>query len=370
MESTPLQVGDRVRAHIEKVAHGGHFIARVDGIVLFVRHAIPGEEVLVEITEITKSFARADVVEVLTASPDRVTPPCSYAGRCGGCDFQHISYSRQRELKADVIKEQFARIAKMEISVTVEECGEALGWRVRATATADHNGKIGFYSSRSHDVVAIEDCLVMHPSTNFAKRAKERYQPGQKVVITPEVGVVGNQNLKISEASFWQGHINAPTVLTQAIVDMVEIKPGDHIFDLYGGVGLFTSAILDAIGPGGRVDVIEGSKEAVRDAEKNFEDSPHVFVHHGSVEKLLTRFKRADVVILDPPRDGAGKKVVEAIADLKPRAIAYISCDPASLARDTAYVRDCGYTLERLRAFDLFPMTHHIESIALYRAMG
>lgn len=367
MESARLTVGQRLRVTIEKVAHGGHFIARSDGAVLFVRHAIPGEDVTVEITEVTKSFARADVVEIHSPSADRVSPPCRYAGTCGGCDFQHISYPRQLQLKSDVIKEQFQRIAKMDLDVPVEQCGTELGWRIRATATADVEGKIGFYQHRSHTVVPVHDCLVMHPSTEFSHRASQRYQPGEKVVISPKMADVSQRTFTISDDAFWQGHIDAPATLTQALLEIADFKAGDHVFDLYSGVGLFTSVVLDEIGLGGRVDLIESSEAACADAIQHFKEFAHVHVHHGSVEKLIGKFKRADIVVLDPPRDGAGKKVIDAIVRLKPREIVYISCDPASLARDTGYLRDSDYMLEKLRAFDLFPMTQHIESIALYR---
>jgi len=131
-----MVVGQRVAVTIEKVAHGGHFIARHEGAVIFVRHAIPGEECTIEISSVGSSFNRGDVVSVEKPSADRVSPPCSYAHRlgCGGCDFQHIEISAQRKLKSDVIREQFARIAKMEVDVEVEEVGPALGWRTRATA--------------------------------------------------------------------------------------------------------------------------------------------------------------------------------------------------------------------------------------------
>lgn len=364
-----LVVGQKVRATIEKIAHGGHFIARVDGAVIFVRHALPGEDVTIAITDITKNFARGDVIEVHSPSADRVTPPCTYAGTCGGCDFQHISYQRQRALKAEVITEQFQRLAKMDVYVEVEECGPPLGWRVRATATADAAGKIGFYAHRTHTVIPVTDCKVMHPSTHFVEVAARQYSAGEKVLISPDQGSVAEKSLELSQDSFWQGHINAPHVLVDAVANMLEIKAGDHIFDLYGGVGLFTSALAQKVGPGGRIDLIEGNKSAVADAKKNFADVANVFVHLGSVEKIISKFKRADLVLLDPPREGAHRQALAGLMALAPREILYISCDPAALARDTAILRDGGYIMDKLRAFDLFPMTHHIESIALYRAM-
>jgi len=149
-KSSTLKTGDLLQVTIEKVAHGGHFIARHDGAVIFVRHAIPGENCTIQITSTGSSFNRADVVSVEAASEFRVEAPCSFANRngCGGCDFQHISIEHQRTLKSDVIAEQFSRIAKMELDVEVEEVGESTHWRTRAIATTDRNGKLGFYKSR------------------------------------------------------------------------------------------------------------------------------------------------------------------------------------------------------------------------------
>lgn len=369
MESTPATVlkrGEKVRVTVEKVAHGGHFIARHDAIVIFVRHAIPGEDVTVEITDVTKNFARADVVEIHQPSEDRVSPPCPFAGECGGCDFQHISIERQRDLKSDVIHEQFARLAKEDLRIPVEECGPSLGWRVRATATANKEGKLGFYRYRSNVVLPVSDCIVLHPSLKYREKAHERYEADEKVRFLPTAEL----SLQLSESSFWQGHVNAPTVLTEALLSSVEIREGDHIFDLYGGVGLFTSALIEKVGAGGRIDLIESNRHACVDAEKNFEENASVHIHRASVEKALPRFKRADVVVLDPPREGAGERVIDGIIALNPRAIAYVACDPASLARDTVYLRDGGYKISKVRAFDLFPMTHHIELIAVYQRDG
>ena len=151
-KSSALKVGDLIDVTIEKVAHGGHFIARYDGAVIFVRHAIPGEQCTIEVTSTGSSFNRADVVSVSQPSEFRVDPPCKYAHRlgCGGCDFQHITPAHQRTLKSDVITEQFSRIAKKEIVVQVEEVGDPIGWRTRAITTTNRNGKLGFYKSRSH----------------------------------------------------------------------------------------------------------------------------------------------------------------------------------------------------------------------------
>ena len=378
-----MVVGQRVAVTIEKVAHGGHFIARHEGAVIFVRHAIPGEECTIEISSVGSSFNRGDVVSVEKASADRVSAPCSYAHRlgCGGCDFQHIEISAQRKLKSDVIREQFARIAKMEIDVEVEEVGPALGWRTRATASVTKSGKIGFISARSHNVIAIDNCLITAPGIEFAALSKKQWQAGAKIELaTSSTGEsyvsgdsaelmhekVGDKVLEVSKDSFWQSHVNAPKVLTEIASEYANVQSGEHVLDLYGGVGLFTSALIDQVGPTGRIDLIEGSKSATADAKRNFASYSNVNIVTASVERAITRIDGGDVVILDPPREGAGKEVISELARISPRAIVYVACDPAALARDTTYLHDVGYSLKKMRAFDLFPMTHHIETVALY----
>jgi len=392
-----LEVGQRFNVTIEKVAHGGHFIARHEGAVIFVRHGIPGEEAEIVITSVGSSFNRGDVVNVITPSADRVSPPCRYAHRegCGGCDFQHVSISRQRSLKSDVIAEQFSRIAKMELQVEVEEVGKPLGWRTRCTSVTTKSGALGFYQARSHKIVPVDDCRILVPEMQFAELAKRGAKGDQRMEIsisnTGERSIatagardespmrltdgveiahytVGESSFEVSQKSFWQSHKDAPRVLTDAVLNYAEFRVGDHVLDLYGGVGLFTAAALPLIGEAGSVDLVEGSKSATSDATRNFIDSKNVTVITGDVTKVITRFSHADVVILDPPREGAGKEVIENLSRIAPRTIVYVACDPAALARDTAYLRDSGYTLDAIRAFDLFPMTHHIESVAKFVA--
>jgi tRNA/tmRNA/rRNA uracil-C5-methylase (TrmA/RlmC/RlmD family) len=178
--------------------------------------------------------------------------------------------------------------------------------------------------------------------------------------------IVGERTLEVSQKSFWQSHKDAPRILSEAAIEMADAKAGEDMLDLYGGVGLFTAAFIDLIGPTGRIDIVEGSKSATADARRNFADSPQVHIHTGDVAQILPRFARADLILLDPPREGAGKNVAQLCAQLSPTRILYIACDPAALARDTGYLQGFGYTLEKVRAFDLFPMTHHIEAIALF----
>jgi len=394
-KSSTLKTGDLVQVTIEKVAHGGHFIARHDGAVIFVRHAIPGEKCTIQITSTGSSFNRADVVSVETPSEFRVEAPCTFAHRngCGGCDFQHISVDHQRTLKSDVIAEQFSRIAKMELRIDVEVVGESTHWRTRAIATTDRNGKLGFYKSRSHSIAPVTDCIICVEAMNFGEVASRDLKGDVRVEISasntgersialaPTRGEekarltegpavlhenVLDKSLEVSQESFWQSHKKAPEVLTQAVLDFAQLKTGEHVLDQYGGVGLFSAVILGAVGAAGHVDLIEGSKVATADAARNFAAFSNITIATGDVAKLLPRITAADVVVLDPPRDGAGKETVAHIARLAPRAIVYVACDPAALARDTAYLADHSYSLVKVRAFDLFPMTHHIECVALY----
>jgi len=312
---------------------------------------------------------------------------------CGGCDFQHIAPAHQRTLKSDVISEQFSRIAKKELRIEVEEVGDSLGWRTRAIATTNRNGKLGFYKSRSHSIAAVDNCIICVRSMNFPEIAarplkgdvrveisasssgersialaptrgeeKARITEGQSVLHE----TIHGRALEVSQQSFWQSHVRAPEVLTNVVLDFAQIQKAEHVLDLYGGVGLFTAAIIDVVGPAGHVDLIEGSKVATEDARRNFATFKNITVATGDVAKLLPRVTSADVVILDPPREGAGKEVIAQITALNPRAIVYVACDPAALARDTTYLEDHSYSLVKLRAFDLFPMTHHIECVALY----
>ena len=390
MTSTPravLRVGQIIRVTIEKVAHGGHFIARHEGAVIFLRHGLPGEVVDVAITSIGSSFNRGDVVKVITASADRVAAPCTYANRngCGGCDFQHVEISAQRKLKSQVITEQFSRIAKMEINVEVEEVSSPLGWRTQTTIGSDKNGHAGFYGSRTNTIIPIKNCQVLHSSVGYEAIAARSWEPGIRIEVSAastkvprliagdtvegdliQIYSVAQKEYQVSAGSFWQSNIRAPQVLVDAVRSFADVKSGDHLIDLYGGVGLFGLALLDLIGADGRIDHVEGSKSAIADAHVNYGEAKNVHFHTGDVEKILPRFSNADVVILDPPREGAKKAVIESLVTCSPRAIVYVACDPAALARDTALLRDANYTLIQLRAFDLFPMTHHIECVALF----
>jgi tRNA/tmRNA/rRNA uracil-C5-methylase (TrmA/RlmC/RlmD family) len=312
---------------------------------------------------------------------------------CGGCDFQHISLPRQRALKSEVIAEQFSRIAKRDLTVEVEEVGAPLGYRTRFNAVTTNNGDLGFKQARSNKVIPVSDCRILQPEIKYQELSSRKWKgnlrvevslssTGERTIATgyasdesavrtsegPDIAqyVVDEFRLEVAQRSFWQSHKLAPSVLTKVVNEFADLKPGDQVLDLYGGVGLFTSQFLGLIGETGSVDIVEGSKAATADALRNFAANSNVKVHTGDVAKLLPRFSRADVIVLDPPREGAGREVVAAMAALAPRSIIYVACDPAALARDTTYLSAAGFEIGKIRAFDLFPMTHHIETVALF----
>ena len=381
-----MQSGDQLEVDITAIAHGGHCIARYEGRVIFVRHAIPGERVIVEISDVTKSFARGNCISVIKASKHRVNPPCSFArfDGCGGCDFQHIDPNYQRELKSEIIKEQFSRLAKMEIDVEVEEVKPNLYWRSRMEFTVSENGKVGLYASRSNQIVEIDKCLIAHEDIdiekiNQAKLPKSKRvdvaitSKGQSAVVIEgreNLGLIEEQvddiNFSLNPITFWQSHRMAPTVLSQVVRDYVQAEPADHIFDLYGGAGLFSAALLSQLGVAGRITLIESDENAIIDARRNFALEPRVEIVEAKVEASLKKYRAANVVLLDPPRAGAGERVISSIASLAPRTIVYVACDPAALARDSAYLAAQGYKLDQIRAFDLFPMTAHMELVARF----
>ena len=385
-----LKVGDRITVEIGPIAHGGHFIARHKGQVIFVRYGITGEEAVVEITSTSSKLARGDAIEILKASEDRVVPPCKYAvpGGCGGCDFQHIEISAQLELKRSVIREQFSRLGRIEIDLDVlpVEPTNGLHWRTRMDFAISKNGKPGLYSARSKEVTEIDKCLIaveaINDPTMFARnwKGEDRLEvavssSGEKNVSrggrsisgpTQLHEVVGEHTYQISPTSFWQSHSAAPQTLTKLVMDLMALRPGDQVCDLYGGVGLFTAPMAEDVGDIGKVHLIESSHRATQDALKIFEKMKNVVVHSGRVEQKLPLINRVDVILLDPPRTGAGEMVIKQMQAKKPRTIVYVSCDPASMARDARALEEGGYHLNHIVGFDLFPMTQHVECVARF----
>jgi tRNA/tmRNA/rRNA uracil-C5-methylase (TrmA/RlmC/RlmD family) len=394
------------------VAHGGHCVARHEGRVVFVRHALPGELVRVTVTEgrFDSSYWRADAVEIVEPAAGRVDPPCPWAGpgRCGGCDWQHASLDVQRELKAAVVHEQLTRLAKLDVDsdtgsgggrgIVVEEvpgAPEGLDWRTRVTYAVSPTGQAGLHAHRSHHVVPIDECRIAHPLVRDVPVSGNRWPAGASVDVSasPATGdclvlvdgvrngsfsstahdeeavyeEVAGRTFRVTGGGFWQVHPGAAEVLRSAVLEALQPEPGDVAVDLYGGVGLFADALAAAVGPEGRVTMVESNRVAVADARHNLRDRDVVRIERGRVDHVLRRHglvRHADVVVLDPPRSGAGRAVVDLVARLRPRRIAYVACDPAALARDLKFFAERDYVFTDLRALDLFPMTAHVECVA------
>lgn len=399
-----VAVGDRVELEVGPVAHGGHCVARHDGQVVFVRHTLPGERVQAEVTEIGPRgrFVRADAVEVLRPAPGRVIPPCPWSGpgRCGGCDWQHVELPAQRDLKLAVVLEQFARLAGLDLAahlgrpVVVEPVPgdqDGLGWRTRVEFAVDETGRPGLRRHRSHELVPVGDCLIADRRVIGTGVLETRF-PGSSAVdvVAPSLGdpvVVpvperdvptvrervlladGDLELTVSARGFWQVHPGAARTFVSTALDWLAPRPEERALDLYAGVGLFAAALARRVGPDGAVTAVETDRMATAKARDNLAGLSGVEVVRDRVDRAVRRLVRArasvDVVVLDPPRTGAGRQVCRDLTSLRPRAIGYVACDPAALARDVGYLTEHGYRLRDLRVFDAFPMTHHMELVAV-----
>ncbi|MCW2623169.1 MAG: rRNA methyltransferase/RumA, partial [Frankiales bacterium] len=405
-----IATGATFEVEVGAPAAGGACVARApDGRVVFVRHTLPGEHVRIVVTAVTKNFLRADAVEVLRASADRVEPRCPYAGpgRCGGCDWQHASLDVQRRMKADLVTEQLTRVARLPREVEVEQvpgAPDGLHWRTRLTLSVTASGTPGLRRHRSHEVVPIEDCPIaaegiaasgalgvlwpLAHDVEVATTADGRQRVvavegpvrlkltevdagivvGHRPVRVPHglSHVVRGRRFEVSAGGFWQGHVGAPELLVDAVLAALDPQPGERALDLYAGVGLFAAHLGDRVGADGHVLAIESDHRASADAARNTADQPQVSIRTASVEpRLLSHQRGVDLVVLDPPRTGAGLDVAAALVALRPRRIAYVSCDAASFARDVRVFLEAGWTMPALRAFDAFPMTEHVEVLGV-----
>jgi tRNA/tmRNA/rRNA uracil-C5-methylase (TrmA/RlmC/RlmD family) len=397
-------LGKELTLNIEKVAHGGIFVARHEGRVIFVSHTLPGEKVRARVFEDKGgSFARAETVEVLEASPHRVKHVWKAAadGAVGGAEFGHIDLNYQLELKADVLEEALSRMAGITMRPLVEQApgddlANGLGYRTRVQLHVDELGNVGPYRERSHQVVEVRDLplavedireLGLHLKNWSGVRKIEiassntgnlQYSVDKKVKGDERlVERAGGRTFRITGGGFWQVHRKAPDILTTAVNEAIAKagfdKTADNL-DLYGGVGLFAGTIAAKFGVDSVITTVEAFKTATEDAKLNLADLPNVRAILAPTERFLDERVSSHVkngspettatVILDPPRAGAGAKVVGQVLALKPKHIVYVACDPVALARDLKPLTEGGYELASLRAFDLFPHTHHVEAVA------
>ena len=397
-------LGKELTLNIEKVAHGGIFVARHEGRVIFVSHTLPGEKVRARVFEDKGgSFARAETVEVLEASPHRVKHVWKAAadGAVGGAEFGHIDLNYQLELKADVLEEALSRMAGITMRPVVEQApgddlANGLGYRTRVQLHVDELGNVGPYRERTHQVVEVRDLplavedireLGLHLKNWSGVRKIEiassntgniQYSVDKKVKGDERlVERAGGRTFRITGGGFWQVHRKAADILTSAVNEAIAKagfdKTADNL-DLYGGVGLFAGTIAAKFGVDSVITTVEAFKTATEDAKLNLADLPNVRAILAPTERFLDERVSSHVkngspetnatVILDPPRAGAGAKVVGQVLALKPKHIVYVACDPIALARDLKPLTEGGYELSSLRAFDLFPHTHHVEAVA------
>jgi len=436
------------------MTQGGEAMGRDDtGRVVFVPYAIAGEEVVVEIIEAKKNYARARLVEIISPSPARVMPRCEHFGQpsrgealpnsdfnskqiearqsnsnlspsasdasplqtraCGGCQWQHIAYDAQLKFKTDIVREQFARIGKMPDAPVRETIGMSEPWRYRNNVQfqMDGDGHLCFRAMESHDLVRINECHIIHPLIDEMFRALEfegadfsgvtlraGIKTGQKLMMLegrdddpPEISVdepvsivyqspsgqtislVGKDALheelrgrmfRVSPKSFFQVNTTMADKLLELVEQFLAPRAIDVLLDAFGGVGTFGLSLASRVA---RVIEIEESKDAVNDAKANAIELSNVEFHRGKVEEILPKLKtEIDLVVTDPPRAGIDPIALNAIITQAPRTIAYVSCDPATLARDARRLIDGGYRLREVQPVDLFPQTYHIESVSRF----
>jgi tRNA/tmRNA/rRNA uracil-C5-methylase (TrmA/RlmC/RlmD family) len=402
--------GKELELDVTNIAHGGISVARHDGRVIFVSDAIPGERVLARITEDSKkSFWRAETLKVVTPSEHRQMHVWSSASvardpdnRAGGAEFGHIEITHQRELKRQVVVDSLQRFAKVDSpvgnDVTVEAipgADDGTGWRTRVRLHVDESGRPGPFAARSHRVIAVTElplatAAVQEAAPLAAKFVGEEHvdiveaaSGGARLIVgkqkpTTVTELVGDREFRLADTGFWQVHTHAAETLTAAVQGAVDpdlFDPSAHNLDLYGGVGLFAAAVADRFGAGTKITSVESDATATGFASRNLAEWIGADAATGRVERWVAQLAssanahdrarlRAATVVLDPPRSGAGKQVVQSIGGLQPAQIVYVACDPVALARDIGLFAERGYDLTALRAFDLFPNTHHVEAVA------
>jgi 23S rRNA (uracil1939-C5)-methyltransferase len=406
-----------IEATVDGFTHGGEGVARVEGKAVFVPGALPGERIRMRVVDDRKRWARAELLEVVDASPDRVEPPCPYVPACGGCDLQHVSPPGQRRLKTRVVREQLIRLGGID-DPPVDDCrevGPAIGYRTHAQFHAAPDGRLGFHRAGTHEVVPIDRCLVLTPATQAvrdtigdetgAAEVAVRAHPTtgtSAAIITPGAGglslpdsdmdlllvqpdgatlamrgdgrlaeVVAGVRYGFAASSFFQVTTHGAQALVETVLAILGDVSGALVWDLYAGVGLFSLPLARA---GAEVVTVEGHAAASADAVTNAEEAGlSLRVLTEPVQAMTARAAGGDpeleppeLVVLDPPRTGAGEQVTADLIALAPPQIVYVACDPAALARDARTLTTGGYRLDRAIPLDLFPMTHHVEVVASF----
>jgi tRNA/tmRNA/rRNA uracil-C5-methylase (TrmA/RlmC/RlmD family) len=384
--------GEILTLNIEKVAHGGFCVARHEGVVVFVRHCLPGEIVEAKLTSLApgKRSWFAQTIKVIKPSTNRVESKCDFfkTDGCGGCDWQHTTSKYQRELKLEVLIEQLARFGQVNnaaeiCSIHAVEPSEQ-NWRTRVRLVASPEGNWGFRKTRSHEIQEINKCLIADQSINEVLATLPKGNVDDQVLIVKSkdetivypvetrssrapnsIQEVDGHDFAVAGDGFWQVHPEAAAVLSNQIKKSINGLKIDSFADLYAGVGVLAHSVLQEF-PLAKAFVVEADRNAAQNTKENLKKFKNVQVINERVDRWTKSIKnKMDVVILDPPRSGAGQNVMQQICAHTLQKIIYIACDPAALARDVLVANKYGWKLEVVVAFDLFPMTHHLESVAV-----
>ncbi len=378
-------------------ANGGSCVAHHEGRVVFVRYALPGERVRARVTADRGSYWHAEVLEVLEPSADRTPSLCPIAGveGAGCCDLAFASPEAARRLKAQVVANQLQRLGGHHWDGPAEPVGDsgATGWRTRVRLDVGANGCPGFHRYHSDELVTDLRCAQL-PDGLLDGLGVPDWPPGAQLHVAVSddgarhvvrtlrrdrrtltkaveggyeaVQRVAGRTWRVPVTAFWQAHREAARVYTGVVAEWAQPAPGATVWDLYGGAGVFAAALAEAVGESGRVLSVDTSRASTRTARVALADLPQVEVVTDSVRRALTTQRAgAGVAVLDPPRAGAGREIIDLLAAAEVPRIVHIGCEAASFARDIGLYRGHGYTVERIRVFDAFPLTHHSESVAL-----
>jgi len=371
---------EMVTVEFTEIAQTGEAIGRVDGVVLFVPFGFPGDRAEVVITERKRNFARGRLVRLLTASPQRTLPRCPHFTICGGCEWQHIPYAEQLRLKQHTVHTQLTRIGKLS-DPNVLAClpsPQAYGYRNHARLQRTPSGAIGYRAARSHTVVAVETCPILEPALEQAlQQLSLQALPtaqGELELRVPMPLQIGDYRYRIGPDSFFQVNTAVAAQLVAETLRALALQGQEQVLELYCGMGLFTVPIA---AQAGYVLGIEGNGAAIVDARANAlaaDVSARVDFITGSVEEALyqpaVQQRRWDAIVLDPPRAGVAQSALQTLLDLAAPTVVYVSCDPATLARDAQILCANGYCLQAAQPLDMFPQTHHVETVALFTRMA
>ncbi len=393
-------MAQQIQIDLTDMLYGGNALGKHGGRAVFVTGGLPGEQVIATITDDRGRYAFAVVDEIISASPQRITPRCPYfrAGTCGGCQWQHIDYAAQLDYKTGIVREQFRRIGKFaDIPLRpIIASPDEWFYRTHVTFHSAPTGELGFVAPDNRTVTPIDECTIIRPEllamrdaiTTPARRvrcmvgtdANERVISASDdaspsaadnaddesiaTATTPDkvTFVIHGETFHVSAGSFFQVNLPQAARLVELVIDQFDLTGRESMLDLYSGVGLFTAFMAQGTK---RVVAIELSPNAVKDARLNLERFPHVEIIEGLTETVLPLVKgKFDAAVVDPPRAGMKPKAIAALIARAPRQIAYVSCDPSTLARDARLLVDAGYTLTQVQPVDMFPQTYHIECIA------